>query len=154
MVYGARSAAAMVFHDELRQLGGGRVEFVAQDTGGLSDLESILDAAPDGTAVYCCGPAPMISRVEELCASRRKRLSLHVERFGGAGSIAEPDGSDLPFDLVLAETGVTSLIFCRLQLGFGGLSRLQGRWHGQRISADSHVSPPCTMWPERRLRLI
>jgi ferredoxin len=97
----------MVFGDELRRFGADRVAFVAQDADGLPDLESALDDAPAGTAVYCCGPAPMISRVAELCAGRGDRLSLHVELFGGAGSVAEPDGSDRPFDLVLAETGVT-----------------------------------------------
>ena len=107
MIYGARSRAAMVFGDDLRRFGADRVTFVAQDTDGLPDLESALDTAPRGTAVYCCGPLPMISRVAELCAGRGDQLSLHVELFGGAGSIAEPDGSDLPFDLVLAETGVT-----------------------------------------------
>jgi ferredoxin-NADP reductase len=107
MVYGARSASAMVFRPELTRLGEDRVQFVAQDTGGLPDLEGPIRAAADGTAVYCCGPTPMIRRVEELCATWPDRLSLHVERFGGAGSIAEADGSDHPFDLVLADTGLT-----------------------------------------------
>ena len=107
MVYGARSRASMAFRDELDRLGAGKVQFVAQDTDGLPDLESLIDAAESGTAVYCCGPAPMISRVQELCDKRGNSLQLHVERFGGAGSVAEPDGSDRPFELVLAETGVT-----------------------------------------------
>lgn len=107
LVYGARSPDAMAFRAELGQLGGDRVRFVAQDTQGIPDFATILDAAPAGTAVYCCGPEAMIGHVEQLCVERSERLSLHVERFGGPGSVAEPDGTDRPFELELAETGVT-----------------------------------------------
>jgi tetrachlorobenzoquinone reductase len=107
LVYGARSAEAMAFRPELEQLGRDRVRFVAQDTQGIPDFASILDASPAGTAVYCCGPEAMIGHVEQLCAERSGRLSLYVERFGGPGSVAEPDGTDRPFELELAETGVT-----------------------------------------------
>jgi ferredoxin-NADP reductase len=107
MVYGARSEAGMLFRENLVRLGPDQVRLVAQDAEGLPDLESVINAAQSGTAVYCCGPVPMIDRLQELCGRRGRGLRLHAERFGGAGSSAEPDGSDRPFALVLAETGLT-----------------------------------------------
>jgi ferredoxin-NADP reductase len=106
LVYGARSRPAMAFRDELCELGGERVRLVPQDEDGLPDFAAVLDAATPGTAVYCCGPEPMIALVEQLCAERADRLTLHVERFGGAGTIAAPLDGDQPFELELAETGV------------------------------------------------
>jgi tetrachlorobenzoquinone reductase len=107
LVYGGRSAAAMAFRPQLAALAGPRARFVAQDVEGIPDFAAELDAAAPGTAVYCCGPEPMIRHVEDLCAQRAARLSLHVERFGGSGGIAEPEGANRPFELELAETGVT-----------------------------------------------
>lgn len=107
LVYGARSAAAMAFRPQLAALAGSRVRFVAQDVEGIPDFAAEIAAAAPGTAVYCCGPEPMIRHVEELCAQRPSGLSLHVERFGGVAGIVEPGETDRPFELELAETGVT-----------------------------------------------
>lgn len=106
LTYGARCGGAMAFRRELAELGGDRVRFVAQDLEGLPDFRALLDVAPTGTAVYCCGPEPMIAQVERLCAQRAERLSLHVERFNAAAGIAAAAGQDRPFELELAETGV------------------------------------------------
>ncbi len=107
LVYGARSGKAMAFRSELEQLGGDRVRLVAQDVEGIPAFARILDAAPAGAAVYCCGPEAMIQHVEQLCAQRADRLSVHVERFGDPRRVAEPEGSNQPFELELAETGMT-----------------------------------------------
>jgi ferredoxin-NADP reductase len=106
MLYGARSSRAMAFGNEVKALGGDRAQLVVQDEDGLPDFAAALDAAPAGTAVYCCGPEPMIALVESLCAERRERLTLHVERF--SATVAPPDGlaGDTAFELELAETGV------------------------------------------------
>ena len=105
LTYGARCGAAMAFRRELAELGGDRVRFVAQDLAGLPDFRALLDAAPTGAAVYCCGPEPMIAHVEQLFEQHSGRLSLHVERFNPVAAIV--DGQDHPFELELAETGVT-----------------------------------------------
>jgi ferredoxin-NADP reductase len=106
LLYGARSRRAMAFRDELAGFGGDRARLVFQDEDGLPDVVAALDAAPDGTAVYCCGPEPMIALVEQLCAERRDRLSLHIERFGGTGATPDVLPGDTAFELELAETGV------------------------------------------------
>ena len=106
LLYGARSSRAMAFRNEVRALGGDRARLVVQDADGLPDFVAALDAAPDGTAVYCCGPEAMIALVEQLCADRRDRLSLHVERFSGTGITSDSPDGDTPFELELAETGV------------------------------------------------
>ena len=107
LVYGARSAAAVAFRAQLAALAGPRARFAAQDAEGIPDFAAALETVPPGTAVYCCGPEPMIRHVEELCAPQAARLSLHVERFAGSGVTAKPGGADRPFELELAETGVT-----------------------------------------------
>jgi tetrachlorobenzoquinone reductase len=107
LTYGARCGEAMAFRRQLAELGGGRVRFVAQDLEGLPDFSALLDAAPTGAAVYCCGPEPMIAHVERLFAQHSQRLSLHVERFNAVAGIADAAGQDRPFELELAETGVT-----------------------------------------------
>jgi ferredoxin-NADP reductase len=106
LLYGARSSRAMAFRNEVKALGGDRAQIVAQDEDGLPDFAAALDAAPAGTAVYCCGPEPMIALVENLCAERRDGLTLHVERF--SGTVPTPDGAagNTAFELELAETGV------------------------------------------------
>jgi ferredoxin-NADP reductase len=106
LLYGARSSRAMAFRNEVKALGGDRAQFVYQDEDGLPDFAAALDAAPDGTAVYCCGPEPMIALVEQFCADRGDRLSLHVERFSGTGIISDSLDGDTAFELELAQTGV------------------------------------------------
>jgi ferredoxin-NADP reductase len=104
LVYGARSRAAMAFRDRLTELGGNRVRFVAQDEEGIPDFAALIDAAPEGTGVYCCGPEAMIGHVERLCAER-EGVSLHVERFN-ASAVIDERGENRPFELELADTGV------------------------------------------------
>lgn len=93
LVYGARSHAGMAFVDELLDLPGGDVEFVPQDDRGLPDLKAILSAVDEDTAVYCCGPEPMIAAAEETSGRLVPRGGLHVERFAAA---AEPQPANAP----------------------------------------------------------
>jgi ferredoxin-NADP reductase len=105
LVYGARSNGAMAFRAQLERLDPGSVRFVAQDAEGFPDFGSVIGAAQPGTAVYCCGPEPMIEAVERLCADRAGAVTLHVERFGGGSSADPPASGERPFELELAETG-------------------------------------------------
>lgn len=88
LYYGGRSRSTMAFLEELNELDG-EVTTVPEDEAGLLDLPGILASTAVGTAVYCCGPAPMIKATEQLFAQLRTGASLHIERF----SSAEPDGS-------------------------------------------------------------
>jgi ferredoxin-NADP reductase len=55
VIYGARSAQAMAFAGELRALVGEDLELVDEQIAGRLDLGRIVDDAPDGALVYCCG---------------------------------------------------------------------------------------------------
>jgi ferredoxin-NADP reductase len=106
LIYGARDREAMVFAERLTDLGPDRVTLVAEDQHGRPDFAAAISAAPAGTAIYCCGPAGMIKEVERVCADAGRRDDLHVERFGGQGSLAEIEGVNSEFELELAHTGV------------------------------------------------
>lgn len=101
LLYLGRAAVTTPYLDELRRYGE-RVTFWASEDRGRIDLAHALDAVSAGTAVYVCGPEPLLAAVEELGAERR--LSVHVERF--APRPAE-HGADVEFEVVLAETGRT-----------------------------------------------
>jgi ferredoxin-NADP reductase len=102
LLYGGRRRASMTFLDEL-QTYGERVIIRPQDEFGLLDLAAFLGDAAKDTAVYCCGPEPLIAAVEDACAARQ--LTLHVERFAPR-PIADATPNQ-PFEVVCAEAGIT-----------------------------------------------
>ncbi|HEY2205331.1 MAG TPA: PDR/VanB family oxidoreductase [Pseudonocardia sp.] len=89
-VYGGRSRAHMALLEEVTALGPDRLDVVPEDERGRPDLAAIIAEQPAGTAVYCCGPPPLLDAVAALLDARPD-LELHVERFtadgpaGGAG---------------------------------------------------------------------
>ncbi|WP_410573016.1 PDR/VanB family oxidoreductase [Amycolatopsis sp. cmx-4-61] len=95
LVYGGRTRASMAFTAELTAHGD-RVTFRPQDEHGLLDLPAILAAAKPGTAVYCCGPEPLLAAVEALAPA-----DLHVERFAPLPD----DGERTAFEVELAGSG-------------------------------------------------
>lgn len=104
LVYGGRSRASMALRDELVERYGDRVLLCPQDETGLLDLPALLDEPAEQTLVYCCGPEPLLSAVEQRCAPWPSG-SLHVERFSPKEQ-GEPvlAGS---FEVELATTGRT-----------------------------------------------
>lgn len=122
LVYGGRTRASMAFTEELTRHGD-RVTLRPQDEHGLLDLPTLLAAAEPGTAVYCCGPEPLLAAVEALGPA-----DLHVERFtpredneprtafevelAGSGRVL-PVPADRSILDVVEEAGVTVLSSCR-----------------------------------------
>ncbi|WP_103338826.1 PDR/VanB family oxidoreductase [Amycolatopsis sp. CA-126428] len=122
LVYGGRTRGSMAFTEELSRHGD-RVLFRPQDEHGLLDLPTLLAAAQPGTAVYCCGPEPLLAAVEALGPA-----DLHVERFtarldegartafevelAGSGRVL-PVPADRSILEVVEEAGVTVLSSCR-----------------------------------------
>jgi ferredoxin-NADP reductase len=109
LVYGGRTRATMAFVDELLALSGGSVELLAEAEHGLLPLDRILTATEPDTAVYCCGPEPMIRAVEDACLRHLPPGVLHVERFSASSAPKlpppEPIDSDT-FEVELRRAGV------------------------------------------------
>ncbi|GAA3437553.1 PDR/VanB family oxidoreductase [Kutzneria kofuensis] len=99
LVYGGRTRSSMAFRAELERCHPGNVEIRPQNEHGLLDLPAVLAEADDDTAVYCCGPEPLLAAVEQF----RTAGSLHLERF--APRITATDGPHQEFDVELAQTG-------------------------------------------------
>ncbi|MEU6227078.1 PDR/VanB family oxidoreductase [Streptomyces sp. NPDC047042] len=105
LLYGGRRLDSMAFLDELACYGTA-VEVRPEDEYGLLDLASFLrPARHDGTAVYCCGPEPLLAAVQEHCADWPAG-SLHLERFHAvaADPAAPPAGE---FEVELRQSGLT-----------------------------------------------
>ena len=95
LLYGGRTRASMPFLEEVEKLGRGRVTVVAEDEDGLPDLDTLV--VPEGAAVYCCGPEPLMAAVEE----RFPRV--HLERFAPRTTA----GGEGAFEVELRRSGRT-----------------------------------------------
>ena len=104
MLYGGRRRASMAFLDQLGPLG--NVTIAPEDEFGLLDLKGAIESTPDDTAIYCCGPEPLIAALEAQC-ERSGRSAPHVERFNARPSFAAEthEGENAEFELVLAKSG-------------------------------------------------
>jgi ferredoxin-NADP reductase len=102
LLYGGRTRASMAYADELSARGD-HVEVCPQDETGLLDLASALAAPQAGTAVYGCGPEPLLTAIERLCATWPPG-SLHVERFQPKQSAPQPEAA---FEIELKQSGRT-----------------------------------------------
>lgn len=104
LLYGGRTRASMAFLDELDHLDGGRGRVVVhrQDEAGLLPLRSWLSAPRGDTAVYCCGPEPLLDVVEYETLLWPLH-ALHVERFS-ARPLAAPERRT-SFTIELARSG-------------------------------------------------
>lgn len=103
LLYGGRSRGSMPFLDEIEKLGaeGGRVTVVAQDESGHPDTAAALADIAPGTAVYCCGPEPLMDAVT---AALPEGCTLHLERFSAASADVADSGA---FEVELHRSGRT-----------------------------------------------
>ncbi len=98
MIYVGRSADSLPFVDEVSGYGD-RVEIRTDDVYGLPTADDLLGDCPDGTAVYACGPAPMLTAIRSRLAGR-DNVELHFERFAAPPVV---DGEE--FSVRIASTG-------------------------------------------------
>ena len=98
MIYVGRSVDSLPFVDEVSAYGD-RVEIRTDDVYGLPTADDLLGACPDGTAVYACGPAPMLTAIRSRLAGRAN-VELHFERFAAPPVL---DGEE--FSVRIASTG-------------------------------------------------
>lgn len=107
LMYGGRTRASMAFADELVSRYGDRVSLLPEDEDGLLPIDALVSAARDRTAVYCCGPEPLISAVE-TAHGRHGRGTLHVERFSPK-QFAEPGAAGV-FEVEAARSGKVVMV--------------------------------------------
>lgn len=101
LLYGGRTRSSMAFLDELADYPG-EVTVVPQDERGPLDLDAWLPEENTGTAVYCCGPGPLLDAVEHRCSGWPTGL-LRTERF-----VPKQQGApvrDEPFEVELRRSG-------------------------------------------------
>jgi ferredoxin-NADP reductase len=103
LVYGGRQRSSMAFLDQLSQYGD-RVDVRPQEETGLLPLATLLGTAEPETAVYCCGPEPLLAAVESHVTDWPPG-SLHLERFAPKPQ-GEPVRKDA-FEVVLQRSGLT-----------------------------------------------
>ncbi|MBT2401460.1 PDR/VanB family oxidoreductase [Streptomyces sp. ISL-100] len=102
LLYGGRSRASMPYIDEIEKLAAPeRVTIVAEDADGIPDVRAALADAAEGTAVYCCGPEPLMAAVTEALPAG---CTLHLERFTPG---APSGGTGGAFEVELRRTGRT-----------------------------------------------
>ena len=100
MVYAGRSRDSLPFADEVSRFGD-RIQIRADDLGGLPTAMELLGDCPDGTAVYACGPAPLLTAIRSELVDR-DNVELHFERFAAPPVV---DGKE--FTVSVASTGET-----------------------------------------------
>ncbi|MFF2850035.1 cytochrome P450 [Streptomyces sp. NPDC058001] len=109
VVYGGRTRSTMAFADELGAVAGDALTLLPQDEAGLPDLPGLLGGLAADTAVYACGPAPMLAAVERECSRLGLTDRLHVERFAAGDDLetAFAATANQDFTVQLARTGVS-----------------------------------------------
>jgi len=102
--YAIRSRAAGAFLDRLTAWGD-RIRLHADDEAGRPlDLAPILDAAQEGSHLYCCGPAGMLEAFIARAGARAVPSErVHYEYFNADIDAAVEGG----FELELRQSGVT-----------------------------------------------
>ena len=51
------------------------------DNDGLFDFDGLIQKIPNGSAIYTCGPEPMLNKIIEVIDKQTKQHELHFERF-------------------------------------------------------------------------
>lgn len=99
-VYAGRSREYMPFLDEVVAVDPGRVTVWADDEHGrFAGVDDLLAGAGPTTAVYVCGPTPMLEAVR-VARNEFTDAPLHYERFS-----PPPVLDGVPFELELARSG-------------------------------------------------
>ncbi|MFP3986084.1 PDR/VanB family oxidoreductase [Streptomyces sp. E11-3] len=104
LLYGGRTRTSMAFAQRLGVAYGSKVHIAPEDETGLLDLAAHLADPEPGTLVYCCGPPPLLTAVEERCRTWPAG-TLHVERFQAKD--IDPQTPSSSFELELRKSGLT-----------------------------------------------
>ncbi len=106
LIYAGRSRERMAFIDEL---GTGALaahtRVHAADAQGPLDLGALLEAQPQGTELYVCGPLGFMDAVFEAATQRGWDAALLYRELFGAAPVAAPEGGDSAFEIEIAGSG-------------------------------------------------
>jgi ferredoxin-NADP reductase len=107
LLYLGRARSSMAFAEEISARYGPRATVWPDDENEIFNLETLLKEPEDDTLVYCCGPEPLLTAVEQHCAHWPEG-SLHIERFA-AKSIPSSASSEAleAFEVVCHRSGIT-----------------------------------------------
>ena len=103
--YAGRSRTSMAFLMRLMQDHGERLRTYAKEEGQRLNLQVVVESLPEGGQIYACGPARMISALEDL-SSQLPDDAVHVEHFSTAAAGLDPQ-EESPFEVELADSGLT-----------------------------------------------
>ena len=106
LLYGGRRRGSMAFLEDLADYGD-RVQVVPQTEHGLLDLPGFLGSPRSDARVYACGPAPLLTAIEQACRDWPPH-SLRTERFV-APDLAGP-ARRTRFEVELVHTGRTVVV--------------------------------------------
>ena len=98
--YAVRTRADAAFLAELEAMAPSARLHVDAEAETVLDVAAIVEAAPAGAHLYCCGPAPMMAAFEAAAAGRAAE-QVHVEYF----SAAPPAPIEGGFVVALARSG-------------------------------------------------
>ncbi|MEU4315160.1 PDR/VanB family oxidoreductase [Nocardia sp. NPDC024068] len=97
-IYTGRARATLPFLTEVEGFGP-RARVRTDDRRGLPSPAELLDGVGPDTAVYCCGPAPMVAGIAAAVRGI-SGVELHSERFS-----APPVVDGMPFEIQLSRGG-------------------------------------------------
>jgi ferredoxin-NADP reductase len=123
LMYGARDAQELAFHDDLQRLLGDRLQTIV---GSAIDFAPTIEQLPLGAQAYVCGPAGMLSAVRQAWKdSHRPTELLRFETFGSQAATSSfavnLPRHDLTFEVLpemsvldaLEQQGIAALYGCR-----------------------------------------
>lgn len=103
LVYLARERSRMVYLNRFAGYDNKRIRLNGDVEDGFCDLNELLNSCDSETAVYSCGPKPLLDALEKLHEGQEgANWSLTIERFSAKESALDQSGS---FDVVINSTG-------------------------------------------------
>ncbi len=88
--YACRDRRDVAFLDKLKKMPEARIH-IDTEAGGFLDLGAIINQAPAGSHLYCCGPTPMLDAFEAKTRGLDPAHA-HLERFGPVEEVSREGG--------------------------------------------------------------
>nr|WP_173160841.1 PDR/VanB family oxidoreductase [Arthrobacter sp. 68b]AKG47401.1 putative oxidoreductase [Arthrobacter sp. 68b] len=112
LIYCGSSRQSMAFIDELQEIMGDCLALYPRDERGRADLLAEIKKAPDGTAVYACGPERLLADLQSITLDTLGADAFHAELFAAATPPASTGDAadtvaDAAFEIELRQSGCT-----------------------------------------------